>query len=154
MKAAAVLVSSLALAACSGGDHHPARVPASALTDRNWLDVWPTDKDDHLHVYRFTPSMGGGVYQDRTVFKGTFELFTYSVHGDELEFVLPDQGEIVKTHVTIEKVSGPAPFDLRLTLDHSPRGPRVYFGRSAESLFANGDADSVGSWALPQVSPR
>lgn len=121
----------IAVAACSG-DHRPKRVSSAELTDRNWLDVWPADKDDHLHVYRFTPSMGGGVYQDRTLYKGTFELFTYSVEGDELEIVLPHTGETVRTGFRIEEVSGPEPFDLRLTLDRSPRGPRVFYGRSAE----------------------
>ena len=33
---------------------------------------------------------------------------------------------------SIERVDGPEPFDLKLTLDRSPRGPRVYYGRSAE----------------------
>src|SRR5262245_65799663 len=100
-----VLPVLLLLAAC-GSEHRPTRVSSAELTDRNWLDVWPTDKNDHLHVYRFTPSMGGGVYQDRTVFKGTFELFMYTVHGDEIEFVLPDTDETVTTHFRIEKVDG------------------------------------------------
>lgn len=121
----------LVLAAC-GGERRPARVSSAELTDRNWLDTWPADKHDHLHVYRFTPSMGGGVYQDRTVFKGTFELFKFEVRGDEIEFDLPETDERVTTRFRIEKVDGPEPFDLRLTFDHSPRGPRVYYGRSAE----------------------
>jgi hypothetical protein len=135
MKIAAFLL--LALVAC-GSDSQPKRVSSDELVDRNWLDVWPEDKDDHLHVYRFTPSMGGGVYQDRTVFQGTFELFTYEVDGDRLRFVLPHTSETVETRFRIEKVDGPAPFDLRLTLDRSPRGPRVFYGRSAERSVAFG----------------
>jgi len=105
---------------------------ARLLVDRNWLDVWPHDKDDRLHVFRFTPSMGGGVYQDRTVFRGEFELFTFAIREDELSFDLPHTGEHVQTRFKIERVDGPEPFDLRLTLDRSPRGPRVYYGRTAE----------------------
>ena len=119
----------LALAACGSS---ASKNDVSQLTDRNWLDVWPESKDDHLHVYRFTPSMGGGVYQDRRLFKGTFELFTFEVHGDQLRIVLPDTGEHVTTRFRIEHVSGPAPFDLKLTLFSGPRGPAIYFGRSAE----------------------
>ena len=123
------------LAACGSGgprgisDDEAARL----LVDRNWLDVWPADKDDRLHVYRFTPSMGGGVFQDRTVFHGEFELFVFAIQGDTLAIELPHTGERVRTRFRIERVSGPAPFDLRLTLDADPRGPGVYFGRSAET---------------------
>jgi hypothetical protein len=132
MRAALVLVL---LAACSSdsrssvSDGEAARI----LVDRNWIDVWPEDKDDRLHVYRFVPSMGGGVFQDRTVFHGEFELFTFEIEGDTLELVLPHTGDTVRTRFRIDRVSGPAPFDLRLTLDADPRGPRVYFGRSAET---------------------
>jgi hypothetical protein len=127
---------------------------ARLLVDRNWIDVWPTDKDDRLHVYRFTPAMGGGVYHDRTVFKGEFELFTFSVDGDQLAIHLPHTGERFRTGFRIERVAGPEPFDLKLTLEQSPRGPRVYYGRTAETagvtldellaraLFARGDAAS------------
>ena len=124
------------LTACSS-DSRPAAISdgeaARLLVDRNWIDVWPKDKDDRLHVYRFVPSMGGGVFQDRTVFHGEFELFTFEVAGDTLELDLPHTGDTVRTRFRIERVDGPKPFDLRLTLDRDPRGPRVYYGRSAET---------------------
>jgi hypothetical protein len=128
-------VLALVLAACGSKPHSGKVSDADAsrlLTDRNWLDTWPEQKDDHLHVYRFTPAMGGGVYQDRTVFQGSFELFTYQVDGDHLTFTMPHTGEVVKTQYQIERVEGPAPFDLKLTLFSGPRGPAIYFGRSAE----------------------
>jgi hypothetical protein len=132
MKAA--LAALLLLGACSNHDSRAigGKEAARLLTDRNWVDTWPRDKDDRLHVFRFTPGMGGGVYQDRTVFHGEFELFKYSVREDDLEFDLPHTGEHVHTRFRIERVDGPEPFDLRLTLDRSPRGPRVYYGRSVE----------------------
>jgi hypothetical protein len=129
-------VTLLLLVAC-GSDARPAAVSgeeaARLLIDRNWLDVWPSDKTQRLHVYRFTPSMGGGVYQDRTLFKGEFELFRFEVREDLLRFDLPETEQDVETRFRIERVSGPEPFDLRLVLDRSPRGPRVYYGRTAET---------------------
>jgi hypothetical protein len=126
----------LLLAAC-GSDARRDAVPgaeaARLLVDRNWVDVWPTDKTQRLHVYRFTPGMGGGVYQDRTLFKGEFELFRFEVREDLLRFDLPETEQDVETRFRIERVDGPAPFDLRLVLDRSPRGPRVYYGRTAET---------------------
>lgn len=125
------------MAACGGEAAKSRVVPADEAADvlinRNWLDVWPQSKDERLHVYRFTPAMGGGVFQDRTLFKGTFELFRFEIDGTVLELDLPETEERVRTEFRIERVSGPEPFDLRLTLSDSPRGPAVYYGRSAET---------------------
>ncbi len=93
----------------------------------------PETRDDRLHVYRFVPSMGGGVFQDRTLYKGMFELFMFKVDGDHVDMELPQTGEKVRSQFGIEKVSGPAPFDLKLTLWSDPRGPKVYYGIRAET---------------------
>lgn len=125
------------LLACSSSRSDTSRVlppdqAAEVLVDRNWIDVWPTSKSERLHVYRFTPAMGGGVFQDRTLFLGSFELFMFSIDRGHLVFEMPETEETVRTRYRIERVSGPEPFDLRLTLARTPRGPRVYYGRTAE----------------------
>src|SRR5689334_988504 len=102
------------------------------LLDRNWIDRMPETPRDRLHVYRFVPSMGGGVYQDRTLFKGTFELFVFRVEGDHITFQLPETHEKVTSQFAIERVDGPRPFDLKLTIWNDPRGPQVYFGMRNE----------------------
>jgi hypothetical protein len=104
------------------------------LIDRNWIDRMPETTTDRLHVYRFVPSMGGGVFQDRTLYKGTFELFTFKVErGDHIVFDLPETRERVTSQFTIENVAGPAPFDLKLTIASDPRGPHEYFGMRSET---------------------
>ncbi len=133
------LLSAVGATGCHRGHRSsPARAlpPAEAarvLIDRNWMDLWPENEHQRLHVFRFTPAMGGGVYQDRTLFKGTFELFRFAIDGVALEIELPETGEHVRTGYRIERVNGPAPFDLRLTLERSPRGPSVYYGRTDET---------------------
>ena len=128
-------VVALVLAAC-GSERTSQRVgerdAAALLIDRNWLDRWPTDKDDHLEVYRFVPSMGGGVYQDRTMFEGRFELFQFRADGRAIDFTFPHTGQRHHTGYRIERVTGPAPFDLALRLDHDPRGPGIYYGLSSD----------------------
>jgi hypothetical protein len=99
-----------------------------ALIDRNWVDIWPTKKSERLHVYRFTPSMGGGVYQDRTMFVGKFELFMFEATGEEIRFMFPETRKRYTARYTIEKIDGPKPFTVKLTLKKSPRGPAVYYG--------------------------
>jgi hypothetical protein len=103
------------------------------LIDRNWMHRWPSGKDDRLHVYRFVPAMGGGVYQDRTLYVGLFELFHFDVSDDTLRIHMPDSDEQVKSRFVIEEVDGPEPFDLRLTIHPSPRGPGVYYSRKSET---------------------
>jgi hypothetical protein len=123
------------LGGCSGRpETHASTADAGRLlVDRNWIDRMPETRDDRLHVYRFVPSMGGGVFQDRTLYRGTFELFTFKVDEDHLDIYLPQTRERVRSQFTIEKVSGPTPFDLKLTLWSDPRGPKVYFSVSAET---------------------
>ena len=103
------------------------------LLDRNWIDRMPETERDRLHVYRFVPSMGGGVFQDRTLYKGTFELFRFETSADEIRFDLPETHTKVVSKFHIENVSGPKPFDLKLTIHADPRGPQVYFGMRSET---------------------
>jgi hypothetical protein len=127
----------LSLAACSSSSSRSSAVSddeaRTLLIDRNWLDRMPETERDRLFVYRFVPSMGGGVFQDRTLFKGTFELFSFTVDGDRIRFVLHETKQDVTSAFRIERVDGPAPFDLKLTIADDPRGPRVYFGMRSET---------------------
>jgi hypothetical protein len=125
-----------ALAACSSPKSSQAISSKEAgrlLIDRNWIDRMPETERDHLFVYRFVPSMGGGVFQDRTLYKGTFELFSFAVDGEQIRFQLHETKQDVTSRFAIERVDGPAPFDLKLTIPDDPRGPHVYFGIRAET---------------------
>ena len=126
-----------ALAACSSSSSSSKVIPSdqagALLLDRNWLDRMPETERDHLFVYRFVPSMGGGVFQDRTLYKGTFELFSFTASGEEIRFILHETKQDVTSRFTIERVDGPAPFDLKLSIPDDPRGPRVYFGMRGET---------------------
>ena len=68
------------------------------------MDSWPEHKEERLQLYRFTPSMGGGVFQDRTVFKGSFELFQYTEGDATIEFHFPETDETVRSSYLIERV--------------------------------------------------
>jgi hypothetical protein len=134
--ALSVLAALAAVPACSSksSPQLSASDARDMLIDRNWIDRMPETTTDRLHVYRFVPTMGGGVFQDRTLFKGTFELFLFKVErGDHIVFNLPETHEKVTSQFTIEKVAGPAPFDLKLTIFSDPRGPREYFGMRSET---------------------
>jgi hypothetical protein len=125
----------LGVAACSKSSPQLSASDArDVLIDRNWIDRMPQNTTDRLHVYRFVPTMGGGVFQDRTLYKGTFELFMFKVErGDHIVFDLPETSEKVTSQFKIEQVDGPAPFDLKLTIFTDPRGPHVYYGMRSET---------------------
>jgi hypothetical protein len=131
------LALTVALAACSSNSATSSRVSTDdapkLLIDRNWMDRMPETDRDKLFVYRFVPSMGGGVFQDRTLFKGTFELFSFKATGDTITFDLHETKNKVTSRYVIERVDGPAPFDLKLVIPDDPRGPKAYFGMSSET---------------------
>ena len=136
----ALLVLVLAAAACTGssprarGERVDPADAARLLIDRNWIDRMPETPRDQLHVYRFVPSMGGGVFQDRTLFKGMFELFTFEVATGEIRIVTPEDGRVHRTTFHIDRIEdGPGATDLKLVLDDPPRGPTTYFGWSHET---------------------
>src|SRR5258706_16485284 len=92
-----VIASWLVLAAAGCGERRAEHLPPdearALLINRNWLDKLPESERERLHVFRFVPSMGGGVFQDRTLYQGQFELFRFAVSGDAIEFDLPHTGE-------------------------------------------------------------
>ena len=128
-----MFVLSLATAAARSSNRVSTDEARSLLIERNWLDRMPDSDRDRLHVYRFVPSMGGGVFQDRTLYKGTFELFSFSVKDSAITFKLHETKTEVTSPFTIEKVDGPAPFDLKLTITDDPRGPTIYYGMRSET---------------------
>jgi len=134
--AATVVLTAATAAACHRGASGPradrlsAKDAGRALIDRNWMDRWPQHKDDRLRLYRFTPSMGGGVYQDRKVFRGQFELFQYTTGDGTIDFHFPDTDERVRSPFIVERVKNHDPFDLKLIIADDPRGPGVYWARS------------------------
>jgi len=134
------LASILLVAACSSSgtkSTHSRDLPddeaRKVLLDRNWIEHMPETERDRFHVYRFVPSMGGGVFQDRTIFKGTFELFQFETAGDEIRFNLLETHDKIVSKFRIEEVDGPEPFDLKLTISADPRGPQIYYGMRSET---------------------
>ena len=144
----ALVAATLLLAACSRPATHalPPDQAKKVLLDRNWLDRVPQKVDDKLHVYRFVPSMGGGVFQDRTIFFGTFELFTFEADGQRIRFNLLHTGDKRISKYTIEELAKPGPdgVDLQLTIDDDPRGPKRYYGWRNEGRDLDGHLTAIG----------
>ena len=144
------VVAALLLAgACSKTTTHalPPERARQTLIDRNWIDRLPETVDDKLKVYRFVPSMGGGVFQDRTIFFGTFELFTFEADGARIRFNLLHTGDKRVSTYTIDELATPGPegVDLLLTIADDPRGPKRYFGWRNEGRDLDAHLTAIGA---------
>jgi hypothetical protein len=145
-----LVVAALMASACSRTAATHALPPDQAkalLIERNWLDRLPQKVDDKLQVYRFVPSMGGGVFQDRTIFFGTFELFTFEADGARIRFNLLHTGDKRVSPYTIEELATPGPegVDLQLTITDDPRGPKRYFGWRNERRDLDAHLTALGN---------
>jgi hypothetical protein len=129
MKRAIFAVLLLAACARPAARALPPEEARALLIDRSWVDRLPRRVDDKLHVFRFTPAMGGGVFQDRTIFAGQFELFLFEQDGRHIRFNMVHTGEKKTCDFEITPLAEPGPegVDLRLTVAGSPRGPSVYY---------------------------
>jgi hypothetical protein len=138
--AAAIALVSLT-AAC---DQHTARrdpLPpdeaAELLHQRLWLDKEPRMQNDVFHLMVFDDQVG--VYQDRTIWKGRFEMFLWEADGKNVTLKLPGSRKVVKTSFAIEKEKrGEA--DLKLTLEKPFEGPKTYYGYRIDGGSADPDA--------------
>ncbi len=134
VRTSAIAALLLLLSACTSTSHKNRVLPPDQakqlLIERNWVDRLPDKVDDKLHVFRFVPSIGGGVYQDRTIFAGTFELFLFAQDGKTIRFDLIHTGEKKQAAFTIEELATPGKegVDLKLTIPESPRGPSEFYG--------------------------
>ena len=116
------------------------------LTRRLWLDEEPRSNEQRFHVLVFDRDRSG-IYQDRTLWKGEFELFRYKAKDGGLVLELPGSKRTVKTGYRLERVKrGQA--DVRLTLDHAADGPSVYWGYKFD-----GNAADVEAWLATHAEP-
>lgn len=128
--AATIIAVSLSAVACTQQKPKPEPLPpdqaAEMLAKRIWLDKEPRGWSDPFHILMFDGD-ATGVYQDRTVWKGAFEVFIYEADGARLDLRLPGSRKTMKTGFKVEKATrGEA--DVKLTLDKTFEGPTTYYG--------------------------
>jgi hypothetical protein len=125
----AFVVSLVSLGACQDAKPRPEPVPddeaAELLESTPWLDRAPRTERDVIHLYVFQD--GEGIYFIGNAYKATLELIKYWLDGNRVEMRFLDENKAYKTKYRIEKYRGEI-FDYKLTLDKSPRGPKVYYG--------------------------
>lgn len=96
------------------------------LASTPWLDHLPANEGDPIDLLQLD-RRGHGVYVRGSAYRGTYDTFSYEATDDELRVVFLDGGARTRTGYRIERMKRKG-FDLRLTLNASPRGPSVYYG--------------------------
>jgi len=142
LAAAATAVAVISLAGCHKQPERAKPVPpdeaAELLGERLWLDHAPRGERDRFHLALFDPS-GIGIVQERTIWKGDFEMFLHEADDGRIELVRPASGEQVTTGFHIEPTRTREGADYKLILEHNPFGPREYLG-------FGGDGASPDAW--------
>ena len=65
------------------------------VENRLWVDHLPADDRDMIEVFAALSdeNSGIGIFQTESVWKGSFEIFTYEGHGGELRVAYPQSGK-------------------------------------------------------------
>src|SRR5688572_26578997 len=116
--AAAIVAVSLTAACGKAAPRHKDPLPpgeaAELLHQRIWLDKEPRGQNEVFHLFVFDEGQMG-IYQDRTIWKGKFEMFIYEAEGKTIEMRLPGSRKIIKSGFSVEK-SRHGKADVKLTL--------------------------------------
>jgi len=125
---AGVVLGALAL---RGTSEVPASYTAEAaprdLLNRLWFDKLPEKRSDEITIAIF---FGGGIglFDTGSAYRATFELFEFERKATELDFLLLHDKKRATVKYTVKACDENPPFDLCLTLEGNPRGPKKLYG--------------------------
>jgi hypothetical protein len=132
----------------------PETQASSLLTDRPWLDHLPKDEYDAYRAVIFQKK-GAGAFLKATAYRGRWELCVYRDKDKRLELYFPHDKKHFATGYTISKTKH-GTFDLELTLEEAPFGPKTYYSWKSfrhEDLGAQPLSSlALERWLLPASS--
>lgn len=112
-----------------GGSDAPVAADPDLILGRVWFDHSPRDPREERKLWVWT-SRGVGVYQQGTAYRFSVDFFAFERSDRRLAMTFLQDGERARTRFHVGSCDEP-PFDLCLTLDDPPRGPRRYFSFSS-----------------------
>jgi hypothetical protein len=140
-----VTVALLSVWKLRGGGGDDADVNDSNLVlDRIWIDHIPKNDRDVINVFVAITEEPFGVFQASSQWKGSYELFRYEAHGDEIRILFPQSNEREKVKTKATKCNE-RQMDYCLELDGSSRGVKKYYSRKGWEIERNATADQVRS---------
>ncbi|MEO8548583.1 MAG: hypothetical protein ABI678_01365 [Kofleriaceae bacterium] len=107
------------------------------LVDRLWIDHVPRNEREMVQVFVVLSEEPIGVFDQRSMWTGSFEAFKYTRTGGELRVVYPQTGKGETIKVKARKCSE-GKMDFCLELDGG-KGAKRYYSREGWELRSLGD---------------
>jgi hypothetical protein len=134
-----VVLSVVAYVAMRRGHHESGEttVDNKVVLDRIWIDHVPRNERDMINIFVAITEQPFGIFDTNSQWKGSFELFQYEAHGDEMRVVYGQTGEKETIKARAAKCDDNG-FDYCLQLGGASRGVKKYY--SMEDWVIDGSA--------------
>ncbi|HEV8325781.1 MAG TPA: hypothetical protein VG389_29490 [Myxococcota bacterium] len=128
-----------------GGDGGDPRVDAGEklFYDRMWLDAFPRNPTEEIAIFAAITEEPIGLFDKRSTWRGSWELFRYEPRGDgKVLMLFPQTG--TKEDVTYRAVDcSDGGFDFCLELKGASHGVKRYYSRKGWELDGADSADAL-----------
>jgi len=103
-----------------------ARDPKQIL-GRVWFDHLPKNRSDDVTIAVF---FGGGIglYDKGSAWRSTIDIFDFERRKDVLDMTFLHDKKTASTKFEIKSCDDKPPFDVCVTFDDAPRGPKTLYG--------------------------
>jgi hypothetical protein len=119
-------------AACAGfwwisSRSEPAARDPKQILGRVWFDRLPKSRTDDVTLAIW---LGGGIglYDKGSAWRSTVDIFEFERRGDALDMTFLHDKKAASTKFSIKSCDDKPPFDLCVTFDDAPRGPKTLYG--------------------------
>jgi hypothetical protein len=121
----------------------PADRGQSLLFDRVWVDHLPRSETDGIQLFAAVRSESMGIFDARSAWKGSWELFRWEPRGDgQLELLFPQSGGKQRVSYRAWKCSEQREFDFCLELTGG-KGARKYYSQRGWEIGRVDDARAL-----------
>jgi hypothetical protein len=102
-------------------------LPARAILGRIWFDRYPEKPTDSINLAFFLAG-GIGFYDSGSAYRSCSDIVEFERQNDKLQMKFLQDGKQAEMRFKVTKCDDVAPFNVCLTIDNPPRGPKRYFG--------------------------
>lgn len=107
-----------------------ARDPKQIL-GRIWFDHLPKNRSDDVTIALWLAG-GIGIYDKGSAWRSTIDVFEFERRKDMLDMTFLHDKKSATTKFTIKACDDKPPFDVCVTFDDAPRGPKTLYGFSRD----------------------
>lgn len=108
--------------------------PAKLMENRLWIDRLPDGPRDTVQLFVALRDEALGIFDASSAWRGSYELFHYELHGEQLRIVYPQTGAGETVRTTAVRCTAPPPMELCLELDGASHGAKRYYSRDDWSI--------------------